>query len=195
MPEFQSVVESLQLNMFTAAAIDVLICWIAFLLIGKIIEFLSGLIISLLAIPLGPTAAFYMGNYLTFIGTVHHEFSHALVALLTGARVTRISLIPRGMELGCVEFKTSLNPVLRSVQLVLTSAAPVVCGTASLILMHRYLLDYCREGWQAVVYWYAFISIFIHMSLSNQDIRNILRGSPVCLLIVYVIVLIYRFVM
>ena len=77
--------------MFTSAAIDVLICWIAFLVIGKLIEFLSGVMISLLAIPLGPTAAFYMGNYLTFVGTVHHEFSHALVALLTGARVTRIS--------------------------------------------------------------------------------------------------------
>jgi hypothetical protein len=33
------------------------------------------------------------------------------------------------------------------------------------------------------------------MSLSGQDIRNILRGSPVCLLIVYGIVLIYRFVL
>ena len=100
MPEFQNIVEFLQSNMFTAAAIDVLICWIAFLVIGKLIDFLSGVMISLLAIPLGPTVAFYMGNYLTFIGTVHHEFSHALVALLTGARVTRISLIPRGMQLG-----------------------------------------------------------------------------------------------
>ena len=195
MPEFQNIVEFLQSNMFTSAAIDVLICWIAFLLIGKLIEFLSGLIISLLAIPLGPTAAFYMGNYLTFIGTAHHEFSHALLAVLTGARVTRISLIPRGMQLGCVEFKTSPNPVLQAVQLVLTSAAPVICGTASLFLMHNHLLAYCREGWQAAVYWYAFISIFIHMSLSSQDIRNILRGSPVCLLIVYGIVLIYRFIM
>lgn len=193
MPEFQNIVEFLQSNMFTSAAIDVLICWIAFLVIGKVIEFLSGVMISLLAIPLGPTAAFYMGNYLTFIGTVHHEFSHALVALLTGARVTRISLIPQGMQLGCVEFKTSPNPVLRAVQLVLTSAAPVICGAASLFLMHNYLLAYCREGWQAAVYWYVFISIFVHMSLSGQDIRNILRGSPVCLLIVYGIVLIYRF--
>ena len=195
MPEFENILELIQSNMFTRSAVDVLICWIAFLVIGKLIEFLSEIMISLLAVPLGPAAAFYLGNYLTFIGTVHHEFSHALLAVLTGARVTRISLIPRGTQLGCVEFKTSLHPVLRAIQLVLVSAAPVICGTASLVLMHSYLLDYCRQGWQAIVYWYVFISIFVHMSLSGQDISNILRGSPVCLLIVYGIVLIYRFVM
>jgi len=69
---------------------------LAVVLSGLFFRLLQRAFVSLLSWIIGPRAAAAVINTLTFPGTVHHELSHALAGVLTGARVTAIRLLPSG---------------------------------------------------------------------------------------------------
>ncbi len=160
--------------------------------IGLIIHFIDSFLTNLIAKVTNATIAFFIRNYLTYPGTVHHELSHALLILLTGAKLIRINLLPRGNTLGSVDFQTRGNFILKSMQLSLSALAPVICGTTSLCLMIYAVWPNCNTAWHYLLFFYIFISIFFHMTMSTQDILNFLKGFPICLLILFIIFLFVR---
>ncbi|XME04571.1 hypothetical protein QYZ88_018950 (plasmid) [Lachnospiraceae bacterium C1.1] len=162
---------------------------VVLILIGLVIHYLDLILTGAIARATNSTIAFIFRNYLTYFGTVHHELAHALFAFVTGAKVLRINLIPRGTKLGSVEFETRGNIFFKSIQLSLSAIAPVIFGAVSMFIMIYAILPKCSLAWHYILFVYIFISIFFHMTMSTQDINNFLKGFPICLLILFVIFL------
>lgn len=153
---------------------------------GLLIESIADLSTGLFATVFGSKAAFFIRNRLTFVGTVHHELSHALFAWVSGAKVTKIELFHvRGNQLGCVEFVPRGNRLSKSIQLTLASIAPVICGGVSLCVLSWLLRYRCTAYWHYIITGYLLVSIIFHMNLSSQDVKNALRGLPIPMIICY----------
>ncbi len=174
-------------NLAIKAAVSTFLLLLLLLAAGWLIRFISDMITGIFAFIGGEKAAFFIRNYLTYAGTIHHELSHALLILLTGGKVKKITLIPKGRKLGSVEFSCRGNFFFRGLQLSLPALAPVLCGAVSLLLMHQYLLPYCLQNWQLALYYYFFISIFFHMTLSRQDMENFWHGILSLLLLLFLL--------
>src|SRR5659263_292561 len=56
-------------------------------------------------------------------GTIAHETSHAVVALLMGARITKFSVVPSGDTLGHVEYTAPKIPLIGNAAI---SIAPLI---------------------------------------------------------------------
>lgn len=108
---------------------------------GVVIEQFVKLLYSVTAAFLGDSFTYFIFNRLTFIGVFHHELSHALLATVTGAKVTKIVFFhPDGDRLGYVEYVTRGNIIMRSIQQALASITGILrcidkCGYL--------LLSYC----------------------------------------------------
>ncbi len=68
-------------------------------------------------------------------GTIVHECSHAIVALLTGARITDFSVMPSGNTLGHIEYTAPKIPFVGNAAI---SIAPLIGCPAILLLISRY---------------------------------------------------------
>ncbi len=68
-------------------------------------------------------------------GTIVHETSHAVVALLMGARITEFSVIPSGNTLGHVEHTAPKIPFIGNAAI---SVAPLIGCPSILLLISRY---------------------------------------------------------
>lgn len=180
-------------NIFLLAAIATVILVIGYMAAGLIIRWIADAITALISLFTGGVIAFTIRNYVTFPGTVHHEFSHAIIATITGAKVNSINLLPRGMTLGSVKFTPRGNKIFADMQVTLASAAPVFCGFLTLYLMYNYLLAYCTKSIHYVLFVYFFVSIFFHMTLSSRDLKNIFFALPVSLPVFYICFLGYFF--
>lgn len=154
--------------------VQVLVTVIAFigscLLLGKILDAVTVFLVT------------RCGRWLinvTFLGVFHHELSHALFAVLTGAKINSITLFRishKDGKLGEVKFTPRGLGVTQAVQVVLTSIAPMITGALSLWGLFGYVIPWAgREYgiWASVLLGYLAFSIFMHMSLSGQDIKNI----------------------
>jgi hypothetical protein len=69
-------------------------------------------------------------------GTIVHEFSHAIVALLMGARIRKFRVIPSGNTLGQVEHTAPKIPVIGNFSI---SVAPLIGCPAMLVLLSYFL--------------------------------------------------------
>lgn len=163
-------------------------------------SFISVLIILLLGICLGFFFSFIRNfaakhnplganliNYITFVGVMHHELSHALLAFLSGAKVTDIKLFRihhNDGALGYVAYAPRGNFILQSIQKVVTSIAPIICGCISSSLLWFYVRPMVLENiWSICLFYYVLVSIILHMSLSKQDIK-VMKGG---LLVVFIL--------
>ena len=163
-------------NLFVRAGVETLLVVLLLVAAGMLISAVSGMIGRLLAMTVGRRAAYVFRNYLTWPGTVHHELSHALLAFVTGAKVTRISLIPHGRALGQVEYSPRGPGVLRAIQMSLSSIAPILCGLATVTLLTAKVLPLCDTWWKCALLAYFMLSIFLHMTLSREDMINLQNG-------------------
>lgn len=162
--------------------------------IGYLINLLKSLIVKGVAKVFGRGFAIFVGNYLTFPGVVHHELSHALFALITGAKVHSVHLFhPEGNTLGKVEMSPRGNFIFSSIQMTMAAIAPVVMGTVTEFLLYRFAWPALPEIWQKAILVYVMLSIFLHMTMSKADIKNGLKGVPICFLIIFVIVALTNF--
>ena len=73
--------------------------------------------------------------------------------------------------------------------MTLASIAPVLCGALSLSVIFWIFTSFPLEIWQIIVLGYLFISIFFHMNMSTQDVKNAWKGIPVTIIIGYFIFL------
>ena len=125
-------------------------------------------------------ASRFIDSKLTFIGVIHHEISHTLLAVLTGAKIKRFSLFNlTGDKLGEVIITTRGPKLLQSIQLTASAFAPVICGVFSIYYIGRYSLIGELEGLKGLgeIFDTIFVmSIAYHMTLSKQDIKVAMRG-------------------
>lgn len=177
-------------NLFVRAGVETLLVLLLLFAIGVIISGVSGMIGRILTALIGGRAAFIFRNYLTWPGTVHHEFSHALLAFITGAKVTRISLIPHGQALGQVEYSPRGGRILQAIQMSLSSIAPILCGIVTETFLIMKFLPLCDIWWKYAVLAYFVVSIFLHMTLSREDMINLWNGFIPAIFVLYCVFLI-----
>lgn len=162
-------------------------------LVGCLINWVNNCFIGVCCRLFGVKIANLMFNWITFAGVVHHELSHALFCFLTGAKVKKIILFkPEGTTLGKVIYSNRGGVILSSIQNSLSAVAPVVMGFISEFILINFVLTNCKTTWQKGITLYLMISIFVHMTMSWQDIKIGLLGLPVCALIVFVICYIFK---
>lgn len=175
---------ALQALISTSAIMFIIPC------IGFIINLITDRIIRILFKHFGGGFTKLVANYLTFVGTVHHELSHAIFAFLTGAKIVKIDLFyPSGHTLGKVLLNTRGNVLTKSIQLTMSAIAPVVLGCVTEYILIRYVITNSLNGVTSFVIYYFILSILLHMTMSKQDIKNAIKGLPICVCIVYIIVL------
>lgn len=146
--------------------------------IGLVMNRIEQLQMRLIAGKGGARLANFACNYLTFPGTVIHELSHAMLAMMSGAKVVDIKcfeIFSHG-RLGHVDFILRGPAWKQRLQMALTSCAPVVIGLMLEVSLLRTVICYPLEKWMQISIWYLVISIADHMSMSNVDLRNYFRG-------------------
>lgn len=133
-------------------------------------------------------------NYLTFVGVIHHELSHALFAFFTGADIVKVDLFKvTNNTLGQVMYRTRGNMFMRSIQDTLSAIAPMVTGVFSEYMLYSLLTTHQLTGGGKLIILYVMVSILCHMSLSVQDIKMMLRGLPIFALLVFLFMYITKF--
>jgi len=151
----------------------------------------SNVIFNMLASVFGDGAALFVVNRLTFIGVMHHELSHALLAFVSGAKVHEISLFkPSGTELGHVKISYRGNVLLKALQSCLAAYAPVICGTMTSLVLIQILQKQDLQLWARILLLFLLISIILHEDLSKRDIMNGLKGLPIIMGAMFVIFLV-----
>jgi len=143
-------------------------------------------------------------------GTIVHEFSHAAVAVLMGARITKFNIIPSGNTLGQVEHTNPKIPVIGNVAI---SIAPLIGCPALLLLISSYFgvhfdfppassdilagtssliegtfsfiagLDYLN--WKTYVFLYIALTLGAGAAPSKTDIISMLPGLIVIVAAIY----------
>lgn len=156
--------------------------------IGLLINLLEKSLTKSLVKMIGVKLTLFIMNYLTFIGTVHHELSHAIYGFVTGAKITKIELFkPHDGALGQVQIVPRGNPILRSFQLCMSAIAPTVQGLITECLLLKFFPAQSEIILLKAIIIYVAISIFIHMTMSVQDIKSALKGLPICFLTIFTV--------
>ena len=159
---------------------------------GFIINYLGYAIAFLVGLFIDPMIVFGIINYLFFPGVMLHELSHALMAFLTGAKVTEMALFKRDEDsLGHVSFINRGNIFLVSLQNIFASAAPMFCG-AAIVYGCYYGVTHLTILWLRILLGYIGVSMFFHMTMSVQDIKIYIKGVPIFMGLIFVISLLLR---
>lgn len=165
------------------------------LLIGKLLDTFSQGFINFLASLMNNKLADILYNYVMFVGVIFHEMSHALLAFITGAKVTKIcfyKLSHRDGRLGYVSYITRGPVVLKAVQKCLSSMAPAICGIGfTLAALHVYKLGYIDDRYN-ILFYYIVTSVFFHARLSDADISIMWEGLPICYVLVALLFMIFK---
>ena len=145
---------------------------------GILIYFLNKFLYALLSKITSEKIAMTIVNWLTIPGVIHHEVSHAFVALITGAEITEFRPFwpdKTSGSLGHVNFMVRGSLFTKSLQYTLTSTAPVIMGTITSIILFR-LTKMAFPISTLILLIYLIFSILIHASMSFADVKVMLRG-------------------
>ena len=122
--------------------------------------------------------AMIIANWLTVPGVVHHELSHAALAVITGAHITEFRpfwLDRSNVSLGHVNFVARGPLAVRCLQYTLISTAPVLLGSSTVLFATISIRTSLTPAMKFFLYYMAF-SVFIHASMSFADVKVMLRG-------------------
>ena len=152
---------------------------------GLFMSLLEKIQIKLLSL-INPSVAFVFVNFVTFPGTIFHELSHLLLAILTGSKVVEVKLLEvSGDSLGHVTYCNRGPKILHPIQDTLTACAPAVLGFwASAILLDIILIG-GYAWWEYVILWYFLISLIDHATMSPADLKNYFHGVWIFILPVF----------
>ncbi len=143
-------------------------------------------------------------------GTIVHETSHAVIALLMGARVTKFSVIPSGNTLGHIEHTAPKIPLIGNAAI---SIAPLIGCPAILLLVSsfsgvhfdpppassdiligtRFLLEGTLSfitgldyyNWKTYVFLYLALTLGAGAAPSKTDIISMLPGLIIIVVVIY----------
>ena len=142
------------------------------IVVGLVIDLLEHVEMKILGRIFGRNFAVNFHNYITFPGLFMHETAHALMALVTGAKITEYHLFDRGGDsLGHVSYRNRGPRLLHALQDCATACAPVLAGLVLgyFTLRAIFVLDY--PLWADILLWYLFLSILTHASMSGADLK------------------------
>ncbi len=143
-------------------------------------------------------------------GTIVHESSHAVVALLMGARITDFSVMPSGNTLGHIEHTAPKIPFIGNVAI---SIAPLIGCPAILLLISNYFgvhfnpppstfdilmetrfliegtLSFIKDmdylNWKTYVFLYLTLTLGAGAAPSKTDITSMLPGLIIIVAAIY----------
>ena len=176
-------------GIFAVALINTILIPVAIVLIGLAANLAGRAVTGLIAFAVGDQAAGVTRNYLTWPGTVMHESAHAALAFLSGARIKEFRIIPEGRTLGYVRIVPRGNYISKGIQITLSSIGPVIAGVAALVLMGHFAFPAANVWWHYLILVYLVVCVVIHMNLSPLDVKNALRGLPVCMIALFIVFL------
>lgn len=166
----------------------------AVIVVGWTVDYLESLQMRCMRKFFSRKTVIFICNYVTFVGTVIHELSHAFMAWSMGARIHEIKVFETqdNGRLGHVTFSTCGSRFTQRAQLVFISCAPVLFGSLLVyLLLKAVTIGELSTVWR-IIGWYYIISIIDHMSMSSADIKNYTRGllriAPVVFLFSWVII-------
>jgi len=174
-----------------SAIISLTIC-LAVPLIGLLIHGIFTFILQRMLSIIDKTGTLYLiiGNVITFPGVIIHELSHALFALITGAKVNKVRLYGiKGDSLGNVNFTPRGFKISKAIQLALASCAPVISGVITETVILYVFKTHQMQPWQTAILIYLIISILMHMDMSSSDISNYIKGMKVIFPVTFLITL------
>lgn len=174
-------------DQFLYAILNTVLSVIGIICIGLFIEFIQSLIARLLSRLYGVNFANLFLNRLTFIGVMHHELAHALLAFITGAKITEIHLFKPKEDgsLGSVSYAPRGPLVLRCLQITLSSMAPTLLGFVSIFLV--FYFGPFQNIFVNILIGFLLLCIILHMNMSTQDIKVLLKGLWMCMIIAFVV--------
>lgn len=178
--------KELLINSIIYAIVILLICPLGGALINKILT----TFISAICRVFDRTGNLFLcvANTITFMGVVFHELSHAFIAFILGAKIRKINLYKKtGNRLGSVMYSPKGPAILRSLQMSLSAAAPVFMGAIAQIYIFYILQNMHMPIWACLILYYLSFSIALHMDMSAEDIGVYLKGIPICLLLIVII--------
>ena len=156
--------------------------------IGYFIFCINKLFYKLCSCILGEYVSFLFFNYITFIGVIHHELSHMLFALFTGAKIYKVELFrPTKDSLGSVIVGYRGSKLKQSIQATFVSVAPIVVGVLSVFSLYKLFLFLDLSIIYNVIFIYVMLSIVLHMTMSKADFSNYVKGSFVLTLLITIL--------
>lgn len=166
-----------KLHLMTGMALS-LAAMLVLPVIGWAADRLERLALNFIARHWGREWALLFCSWLTFPGVVIHELSHALAAIITGARITKMALFKpsRDGTLGYVNIATKGKRSRQGLQMAAVSCAPVVSGMLWLNLIGRVLRGYEVHWTTAAFLIYLWICVMCHMSMSGADLKAYRKG-------------------
>lgn len=159
------------------------------LIMGKVIECVIRYLMKLSYRFIGKSLTNLIFNYITFIGVIHHEVSHILFAVVTGAKVRNVKLfkvVSQTNSLGSVSIITKGPRILRDLQSGLVAIAPMITGIISIYIGLRSLTGKTSLV-EEISILYIVLSIFIHMMLSDADIKAYKNSCISITIIIWII--------
>lgn len=163
--------------------------------VGFFIQLIGDALASGLSMMFAPQVASGLVNYVFFPGVVIHEMAHAFLAVITGAKITEVALFKHVDDsLGHVNFRNRGNIIVVALQNIFISSAPMFIGAVVVwgcfywihVLGHTLL-------WLRILLGYIGVSMFFHMTMSPADIKVYVKGIPLFIVIVFVVVFPLRY--
>ena len=100
--------------------------------VGCLIHLIRTAILRVIGQAVGGETAWFIANRATFLGVVHHECAHALVAILTGVMYIYLNYSKHGVRAACIPapapYSIHWSRLRRS---CLAAAMCICCGTMS----------------------------------------------------------------
>lgn len=144
---------------------------------------------KLLSIFVGKKFAIFILNYATFIGTIHHELSHAIFAILTGAKILSVRLFTiNRYKLGSVTYQLRGGIFRKALQQTIVSMAPLLTAIPTSYILFKYGYSGTENILFKSFILYAIISIILQSSMSRQDIKVLKEKLYVNILIVSIFI-------
>lgn len=146
---------------------------------GVLIYLINTCLYRIIAKITSEKAAMIIVNWLTVPGVIHHELSHAALAVITGAHITEFRPFwpdRYNGSLGHVNFVARGPLITRCLQYTLISAAPVLLGSISTVVLVTISLRASLTPTMLLLLYYMAFSVFIHASMSLADVKVMLRG-------------------
>lgn len=172
----------------TVTSLIFVVCFLTVIpVIGSIVRKFAEFQIRILSKLVGSKFAEFICNRLLFLGTVTHELSHALFAVLSGAKIVKIRCLTLFSKdtLGYVQFATRGRPVKRSFQMAFIGCAPTIVGCLIVYIMISNWNQIAISFPVQVFLVYFGISVADHMSMSSSDVQNYIKGCPLVFLLMF----------
>lgn len=180
-------------ELFTDSLILSLELFIAIVIVEVVMKLVINIIVQLLLLVFNQKAVNILLNNITFVGTMHHELSHAIFVILTGAKLKSVELFkPQQDRLGRVTYATRGNKVLKSLQCTMISIAPTLMGIIDSYLLYVYVIPICSETWQTVLAYCTIASLLLQSTMSKQDIKNAKSGIILSYIAVSIVIFIVK---